>query len=244
MNQNKRPIAFDQALTTIAHMDQAMTAFGSSEGTFYTFNWASCRITEVAKLESSIRSIFCFNREAFVGLSNGEIYLIPNLVSMEKVTPICVASLGSAVITIGMAGTPGNAFLCAATKDCHLYVYRMSSARLSYSVGRGRVFSSLPRFSSASKPNPDNVQAPVERDKADTIDDSVTEEDSSDYVDTDPSHVKPEWKLFKEYATPPALQTPQIISSGIAQKTFLSITSMPSPRSNYIRSRTSLSLSR
>lgn len=52
----------------------------------------------------------CFNREAFVGLSNGEIYLIPNLVSMEKVTPICVASLGSAVITIGMAGTPGNAF--------------------------------------------------------------------------------------------------------------------------------------
>lgn len=202
MNQNKRPIAFDQALTTIAHMDQAMTAFGSSEGTFYTFNWASCRITEVAKLESSIRSIFCFNREAFVGLSNGEIYLIPNLVSMEKVTPICVASLGSAVITIGMAGTPGNAFLCAATKDCHLYVYRMSSARLSYSVGRGRVFSSLPRFSSASKPNPDNVQAPVERDKADTIDDSVTEEDSSDYVDTDPSHVKPEWKLFKEYATP------------------------------------------
>lgn len=198
MNQNKRPIAFDQTLTTIAHMDQAMTAFGSSEGTFYTFNWASCRITEVAKLDSAIRSIFCFNREAFVGLSNGEIHLIPSLASMEKVTPICVASLGSAVITIGMAGTPGNAFLCAATKDCHLYVYRMSSARLSYSVGRGRVFSSLPRFSSASKPNPDDPA----KDKADVIENSITEEESSEYVDSDPSHVKPEWKLYKEYATP------------------------------------------
>lgn len=198
MGQNKRPITFDQALTTIAHMDQAMTAFGSSEGTFYTFNWASCRITEVAKLDSAIRSIFCFNREAFVGLSNGEIHLIPSLTSMEKVTPICVASLGSAVVTIGMAGTPGNAFLCAATKDCHLYVYRMSSARLSYSVGRGRVFSSLPRFSSVSKPNPDDPT----KDKADAIENSTTEEESSEYVDPDPSHVKPEWKLYKEYATP------------------------------------------
>ncbi len=202
INQNKRPITFDQALTTIAHMDQAMTAFGSSEGTFYTFNWASCRITEVAKLESAIRSIFCFNREAFVGLSNGEIHLIPSLASMEKVTPICVASLGSAVVAIGMAGTPGNAFLCAATKDCHLYVYRMSSARLSYSVGRGRVFSSLPRFSSVSKPNPDDAQIPSAKDTVDNMENSVTEEESSEYIDTDPSHVKPEWKLYKEYATP------------------------------------------
>ncbi|KAH0570238.1 hypothetical protein SS50377_28213 [Spironucleus salmonicida] len=120
----------EDAIISQHPIDSNNCLYGTSQGQLFLYSFDTRIPQLIAQFESdAIRTIDCYNREAFIGCQSGSVYLI-NLSAQQ---PSLLGKLNSAVTRLYIFGGGNNLYIYAATKSCRLSAFQLVLVRSSFS---------------------------------------------------------------------------------------------------------------